>query len=248
MIDCRARMNGGIPCSSIASQRPAGSRLIAAVAAAGPGAGRILPRRPGRGGRPWSARPTTRGSRTRRPARSPTPARRSLAAMLLDPAERAHATNIVLALGIAARPGAFEAIAGCRRERLERRGRPRRVPAARRDPDRDGAPRAQRRRAPSTGSSRASTTPATSRVGRRERARGRASPRNCGVARSPDSRSPAAPKPDVILQRLAHGNGRLRAAAATIRNSRRSWRPRAASTRASRATAPTPRSGRAHAE
>jgi hypothetical protein len=35
-----------------------------------------------------------------------------LAAMLHDPAERAHAINIVLALGIAARPGAFEAIAG----------------------------------------------------------------------------------------------------------------------------------------
>lgn len=35
-----------------------------------------------------------------------------LAAMLLDPAERAHATNIVLALGIAARPGAYEALAG----------------------------------------------------------------------------------------------------------------------------------------
>lgn len=34
-----------------------------------------------------------------------------LAAMLLDPAERAHATNIVLALGIAARPGAYEALA-----------------------------------------------------------------------------------------------------------------------------------------
>jgi hypothetical protein len=35
-----------------------------------------------------------------------------LAAMLLDPAEQTHAPNIVLALGIAARPGAYEAIAG----------------------------------------------------------------------------------------------------------------------------------------
>jgi hypothetical protein len=33
-----------------------------------------------------------------------------LAAMLLDPAERAHAANIVLALGIAARPGAYEVL------------------------------------------------------------------------------------------------------------------------------------------
>ena len=35
-----------------------------------------------------------------------------LAEMLLDPAEHGHATNIVLALAIAGRPGAYEAIAG----------------------------------------------------------------------------------------------------------------------------------------
>jgi hypothetical protein len=35
-----------------------------------------------------------------------------LAAMLVDTAEESHATNIVLALGIAARPGAYEALAG----------------------------------------------------------------------------------------------------------------------------------------
>lgn len=34
-----------------------------------------------------------------------------LAAMLADPAERAHAANIAVALGIAARPGAYEALA-----------------------------------------------------------------------------------------------------------------------------------------
>jgi hypothetical protein len=46
-------------------------------------------------------------------ARAITPAGAArLAELLNDPAERAHAANAVLALGIAAQPGAFEAIAG----------------------------------------------------------------------------------------------------------------------------------------